>query len=125
MKLGEYEVVRPIATGGMGAVFEVSHLGTGARYAAKIVKDAKDARARERFKREAELLARVDRHPGIVKIHSFAETRDGSLYMILDLVRGESLEAKLAREERLPALAAARIARSVASALGAAHALGV
>ncbi len=125
MRLGEYEVVRPIATGGMGAVFEVSHLGTRARYAAKIVKDARDERARERFKREAQLLARVDRHPGIVKIHSFGETPEGSLYMVLDLVRGESLEAKLAREERLPARAAAKIARSVASALGAAHALGV
>ena len=125
MKLGDYEVIRPIATGGMGAVFEVEHRGTHARYAAKVVKNAGDARARERFRREAELLARVDRHPGIVKIHSFGETPEGGLYMILDLVRGESLEKKLEREGKLPPHRAAALARSIALALGAAHALGV
>ena len=125
MRLGDYEVLRPIARGGMGAVFEVEHRVTHARYAAKVVKEAGDARARERFKREAELLARVDRHPGIVRIHSFGETPDGSLYMILDLVEGESLEQKLAREEKLDPVKAARIARSVAAALAVAHARGV
>ena len=125
MRLGDYEVLRPIARGGMGAVFEVEHRGTHARYAAKVVKEAGDARARERFKREAELLARVDRHPGIVRIHSFGETPEGSLYMILDLVEGESLEQKLAREERLDPVEATRIARSVAAALAVAHERGV
>ncbi len=125
MKLGDYEIIRPIASGGMGAVFEVEHRETRARYAAKVVKNAGDARARERFRREAELLARVDRHPGIVKVHSFGEAQDGSLYMILDLVRGESLEKKLEREGKLAPHRAAALARSVALALGAAHAEGV
>ncbi len=125
MKLGDYEIIRPIASGGMGAVFEVEHRGTRARYAAKVVKNAGDARARERFRREAELLARVDRHPGIVRIHSFGETPEGGLYMIMDLVRGESLETKLEREGKLAPHRAAALARSVAVALGAAHALGV
>jgi serine/threonine-protein kinase len=125
MRLGDYEVLRPIARGGMGVVFEVEHRGTGARYAAKVVKEAGDARARERFKREAELLARVDRHPGIVKIHSFGEAQDGNLYMILDLVQGESLDKMLARAGTVEPRAAAALARAVALALGAAHTQGI
>ncbi len=125
MKLGDYETVREIARGGMGAVFEARHRTTGVVYAAKLVLAAGDARARERFRREAELLARCDRHPGIVRVHSFGETESGQLYMILDLVEGESLEAKLEREKTLEPLAAARLVRAVARALGAAHAKGV
>ncbi len=125
MRLGDYETVREIARGGMGAVFEARHRTTGAPYAAKLVLAAGDARARERFRREAELLARCDRHPGIVRIHSFGETDSRQLYMILDLVAGESLEAKLEREKTVDPLAAARLVRAVASALGAAHAKGI
>jgi serine/threonine protein kinase len=125
MRFGDYEVLKPIAHGGMGAVFEVENARTRARYAAKVVKDAGKPQALERFRREAELLARVDRHPGIVRVHSFGETEDGGLYMILDLVRGESLDRKLEREGKLEPRAAAALARTVAAALGAAHAQGV
>ncbi len=125
MRLGDHEVVRLIARGGMGAIHEVRHAVTGVRYAAKTVLATDDMRARERFRREAELLARCDRHPGIVKVHSFGDAPDGGLYMILDLVEGEDLDAILRREGRLEPRRAATIARDVARALGAAHALGV
>jgi tRNA A-37 threonylcarbamoyl transferase component Bud32 len=122
---GEYEVVRAIATGGMGSVHEVKSRRTGVSYAAKTVLKATDSLARDRFRREAELLARCDRHPGIVKVHAFGETPDGSLYMILDLVRGEGLDALVARERRLAPRRAAEIVRDVARALGFVHSLGV
>jgi tetratricopeptide (TPR) repeat protein len=109
----------------MGSVFEVRSRLTGASYAAKTVNRPEDQAARERFRREAELLARVDRHAGIVKVHAFGEAQDGTLYLILDLVRGESLEAVMTRERRLEPRRAAEIARGVAAALGHAHALGI
>ena len=64
--LGDHEVVRVIASGGMGTVLEVRDRATGAVRAAKMVLHQSDAQARARFRREAELLARCDRHPGIV-----------------------------------------------------------
>jgi tetratricopeptide (TPR) repeat protein len=122
---GDHDIVRLIGKGGMGTVFEVRHRATGATYAGKTILRPDDPTARERFRREAELLARVDRHPGMVKIHALGETRDGSLYLILDLVSGESLDALIEREGRLEPRRAAAIARATAAALGHVHAAGI
>jgi serine/threonine-protein kinase len=122
---GDFGVVRLIASGGMGAVFEVRHRATGARYALKTILRPGDEKARARFRREAELLARCDHHPGIVKAHSLGETPDGQLYIVLDLVSGESLDALLARERRLPAARVAALGRVIAEALAHVHAQGI
>jgi hypothetical protein len=124
-RLGEYESVRVIASGGMGVVVEVTHSRTGVSYAGKIIHKAEDPLARERFRREAELLARCDRHPGIVTVHTVGETATGSPYMILDLIQGESLDALLDRERKLDPRRAATIARDVARALGFTHDRGI
>src|SRR5262249_37408316 len=79
---------------------------------------------RERFRRESELLARCDRHPGIVKVHALGETSEGLLYIIMDLVEGASLD-RLLEQERLSPRRTAEIYRDVARALGHAHALGI
>jgi tetratricopeptide (TPR) repeat protein len=123
--LGDFEVLRTIGAGGMGVVFEVASRKTGVHYAAKKVLRAGDRGARDRFRREAELLARCDRHPGIVKVHTYGEAPDGSPCMILDLVRGEGLEKVLEREVRLPPRRAAEVARDVARALAFVHSQGV
>jgi hypothetical protein len=123
-RLGNYETVRVIASGGMGLVVEVTDRATGASFAAKVIRKAENATARDRFRREAELLARCDRHPGIVKVHAIGDTASGP-YMILDLIRGESLDALLDRETKLEPRRAASIVRDVARALGFAHARGI
>jgi serine/threonine-protein kinase len=123
--LGDHDVVGRIGRGGAGYVLEVRNRQTRVAYAAKLIIRASDPLARERFRREAELLARCDRHPGIVKVHSFGEAPDGNLYLIMDLVRGEGLDRLLEREERLAPLRAAALGRDVALALGHAHALGI
>ena len=123
--LGDFEVVRTIGAGGMGVVFEVVSRSTGVRYAAKKVLRSSDPAVRARFRREAELLARCDRHPGIVKVHTFGEAPDGAPCMILDLVEGEGLEKVLEREGRFPARRAAELARDVAAALAFVHERGV
>jgi tetratricopeptide (TPR) repeat protein len=122
---GDYGVVRLIASGGMGAVFEVKHRATGVRYALKTILRPGDEQARARFRREAELIARCDRHPGIVKAHSLGETPEGQLYIVLDLVSGESLDALLERERRLPASRVAALGRVLAEALAHVHAQGI
>jgi serine/threonine-protein kinase len=123
--LGEYEVARLIAKGGMGAVFEVVSPKTGAHYAAKIVLKGSDEHARARFQREAQLMARCDRHPGVVKVHAVGEDPQGGLFLILDLVEGEGLDVLLARERMLAPERAARLVRDVAAALGFAHEQGI
>jgi hypothetical protein len=120
---GNREIVRVIAKGGMGAVFEVRDRKTGERFAAKAILNANDPALRERFRREAEILAGCD-DPGIVRIHDFGESPDGGLYMILDLVEGESLDRLLERGALEPRRAAELI-RAVAHALGVVHAKGI
>jgi hypothetical protein len=109
----------------MGAVLEVRSRRTGVSYAAKTILEPGDSQARARFAREAELLGRCDRHPGIVKVHSTGELPDGTPYMILDLVPGESLAALLAREEKLEPRRAAELALRLARALAFVHERGI
>ncbi|HZV01951.1 MAG TPA: protein kinase, partial [Planctomycetota bacterium] len=116
--------MRRIGAGGMGTVHEVRNKRTGARYAAKTLA-AETPRARERFRREAELLARCDQHPGIVKVHALLETRDGRHVLVMDLVEGESLATIVEREGQLEPRRAAGIALEVARALGFAHERGI
>jgi tetratricopeptide (TPR) repeat protein len=122
---GDYKVERVVARGGMGAVFEVRHRMTGARCAAKTLLRTNSPTSRERFRREAELLARCDRIPGVVKVHTFGETPQGEPYMILDFVDGPSLDARLVDGERLAPRRAATLVRDVARALGAIHVQGM
>src|SRR5579883_3350990 len=122
---GEYEIVRTIATGGMGSVHEVRSRRTGQRYAAKVLLKAEDARARERFRREAELLARCDRHPGIVKVHALLDSNEGGPSLIMDFVEGESLERLLERGGKLEPRRALEIALDLALALAFAHERGI
>jgi len=122
---GEYDVVRVIARGGMGTVFEAVHRKTRAPAAVKAVHRAEDPRARERFRREGELLARCDRHEGIVKVHATGELEDGTLYLVMELVSGDTLERVLHVSGRFEARAAAELAAKVAHALGFMHARGI
>jgi serine/threonine-protein kinase len=78
---------------------------------------------RTRFLREAETASRLN-HPHIVPIYA-VEERDGLAFMVMALVRGESLAQRLRRERRLPLAEAARLLAEVADALAYAHASGV
>ncbi|HZU95678.1 MAG TPA: protein kinase [Planctomycetota bacterium] len=122
--LGDHEVVRPIAQGGMGSVYEVRDRKTGATRAAKVIRAATDQRAKDRFRREAQLLARCDQHSGIVKVHSIGEGSVG-IYIIMDLVEGEDLGKIIERGGKLEPRRAARIGLEVARALAFVHARGI
>ncbi len=147
-RIGPYDVVREIGRGGMGAVLEVRHRETGASYALKLVRTSIDDEARAerilaRFQREIELLARVDDHPGIVRIHGCgvetsasaktpASGGDGARraaisrlpWCVMELVHGEALSARL-QDGPLDPREAARLVADVADAVEHAHRLGV
>jgi eukaryotic-like serine/threonine-protein kinase len=83
-----------------------------------------DTDARRRFRREAQLVARLQ-HPGIVSIFDFGTFADGGAYLVMELVRGDDLRRVLQREGRLELPRAARIITAVCSAIEAAHQDGI
>jgi tRNA A-37 threonylcarbamoyl transferase component Bud32 len=121
---GRYRLVRRIATGGMGEVWEADDTVLGRRVALKVLVEelAADKRATRRFVREARATARLT-HPNVARVYDFG--RDGEApFLVMELLQGETLADRLA-EGPLPPAEAARIAASVADALDAAHQLGI
>lgn len=117
-----YRVVRQIAQGGMGAIYEATHLRLpGKRYALKVLKPgyAESSEVLTRFRREAEITSRLG-HEHIIEIHDFNIT-EGLAYLVMEMLEGEDLASRLKRQGPLAADAVLRIVDQVASALDAAH----
>jgi hypothetical protein len=123
--VGRFELMREIGRGGFGIVYEARDLQLGRRVAFKAVRPREHAQDRLRegwLQREAEAAAQLS-HPNIVTLHD-AGSWEGGPYLILELLRGEPLDARLERGP-LPTSAALDIALDVARALAHAHAHGV
>ena len=123
-RLGPYEVVSPLGAGGMGEVWRARDSRLERSVAIKVLPEEffGDRDRVARFEREARALAALN-HPGIAAVHSFEEV-DGRHILVMELVEGESLDAKIAAgpvqlEEALP------IAKQIAEALEAAHERGI
>ena len=121
-----YRVERALGAGGVGAVFEAVQVRTGRRYAVKVLlpEIAMREGAAKRFRREAEALAAVG-HSGIVQIHDFDTEDDGTQFLVMDLLEGEDLATRIAREGALDLPFALRVLEEIGAALGAAHELGI
>ncbi len=124
-RIGKYELSARLARGAFGVVYTARDPRLERNVAIKVLRLSHLANQEivQRFLQEARATARIA-HPGIVTIHDFGmvETRRGSTaFIAMDLLSGESLSRRLAREGRLPPAAACEIARQVASALEAAH----
>ena len=105
---GRYRVVRPIAAGGMGAVYEVIHLDTGRRRALKVMLPhvLQSEELRERFKREARVAADVESEFIVDVFDAGVDEPTGMPFLVMELLRGEDLGARLRRSGRLaPGLA--------------------
>ena len=122
-RFGEFEVVRELERGGMGAVLEVRG-PQGNRLALKtLLPGATDSELLARFQREAELTARLD-HPHVVRIHAAAlEARPP--YLVIDHLPGGTLQERITRANGLPLPESLSVALKLASALQHAHARGV
>ena len=120
-------VERLAASGGMGRVFRARDAETHEIVALKVLDahsgEGSRSRALERFAREARLLAQI-RHPGVVRFVAFGTTSRGEPYLAMEWLDGETLAARLGRGP-LSIDEALVLARRLASALAAAHAVGV
>src|SRR5262249_23476730 len=95
---GTYTIERVIGRGGMGAVFLASHARLpGKKVAIKALHaDSADSEPLARFRREAEIASRLG-HANIVEVHDWNVLPDGTPYLVLEYLDGESLAARLAR----------------------------
>jgi len=123
---GRYEVLRRIGEGGMGAVYEAKHALIGKRVAVKVLLEKFHAKSDfvARLLQEARLASAIG-HENIVDVTDFGMTDDGRSFVVMEFLDGESLAELERREAPLPIERSLRIARQVASALGAAHAKGI
>jgi serine/threonine protein kinase/Tol biopolymer transport system component len=123
--LGSYEVLAQIGAGGMGEVYQAHDTKLGRDVAIKILPEAfaHDPKRLSRFQREAKMLASLN-HPNIATIHGL-EQSNGTSYLVMELVSGETLAERIKREGAVPIEEALAIAKQIAEALEAAHEKGV
>ncbi len=123
--IGDYVIERFLGAGAMGEVYAGTHPVIGKRVAIKILRLelAASAEAAERFIREARAVNQID-HENVVDVFAFGRLDDGRLYLVMDLVDGSSLRARLV-DGPLPVGTALDILDTIADALDAAHKRGV
>jgi WD40 repeat protein/tRNA A-37 threonylcarbamoyl transferase component Bud32 len=124
-RLGGYRILKVLGAGGMGIVFHAEDVVLKRAVALKVMAPsaAADAASRERFLREATATAAVE-HDHIITIHHVGEDC-GIPFLAMPLLRGESLEACLRREVKLPIAEMLRVGREIALGLDAAHGHGL
>ncbi|MFY0531767.1 serine/threonine-protein kinase [Nannocystis pusilla] len=123
---GRYRIFGRLGVGGMGAVYRGEHVLLGIPVAVKVLlpKFAHDSEWTHRFLLEARAASQI-RHPNIVQIRDFGAPHAGLVYMVMELLEGESLAGLAKREGPLPWRRVARLSEQVAEALAAAHARGI
>jgi eukaryotic-like serine/threonine-protein kinase len=124
--VGNYRIIGKIGEGGMGAVYVAEHALIGRQAAIKVLQQEMSHRQDlvTRFFNEARAATAV-KHPGIVEIYDFGYHTDGSAYIVMEYLEGESLSARLRRAGPPPLTRTAALGRQISSALGAAHAKGI
>jgi len=121
----KYCILEKIGAGGMATVYRARHLAFNEIRAIKVVNQRlADENFLKRFKGEA-IITRKLQHPNAVRVDDFDFTEDGRPFIVMEYVEGESLRKILKTQGPLGADRALRIARQVAEALKAAHALGI
>jgi serine/threonine protein kinase len=119
---GRYEILEPLAEGGMGAVYRARRRLLGDEVAIKIVRPefGADPSARERFLREARGCAQL-RHPNIVSILDYNIDADGRPFLVMELLNGRSLRQEITARGALPLDEVQRIVGPLCGALQLAH----
>ena len=124
--LGKLEVLRRLGGGGMGVVYEVEHRLTGHRRALKVVQARYADRPRfmKRLLREAKVAGTLDT-PYVVETFDAGRLEDGSAYVLMELLRGQTLYEAVTDENRLAPRRVASIMAQVAEGMAVAHAAGI
>lgn len=126
---GRYRIVRFIARGGMGEVYEAEDRELRTRVALKTIRPeiAADPAMMERFRREIHLAHRIT-HPNVSRVYDLGFDREGGrsvTFLTMELLDGETLAARVARLGRLSSGDALPIVAQMAAALDAAHEVGI
>src|SRR5258706_186578 len=125
---GKYRLVEPLGVGAMGAVWRGVHVLLGSSVAVKLLRNTivSSPEARARFEQEAVICAHLgeaSRH--IARVYDYGVLEDGSPFVVMELLKGETLAERLNREERLPLGQVSDIVSQLAKALTTAHKAGV
>lgn len=126
-KIGIYRVVRRLGEGGMGAVFEAVHEAIERRVAIKVLHPeyARNAEFIARFFNEARAVNRVA-HPGLVQVSDYGQQPDGTSYIVMEFLEGESLARRMDRlGGKLPTPETIHLGWQLADSLSAAHEKGI
>jgi serine/threonine-protein kinase len=123
---GTYRILRPLAEGGCGEVYAAAHERLGCEVAVKFLHRqlVGDPQAVARFRQEAEITAAL-RHPHIVQVLDFNFTEQGVPYLVMELLDGQPLSARMIPGTPFEPWAALRIVEQIAQALEAAHGRGI
>jgi len=124
--ISHYRIVEKLGEGGMGVVYVAEDTVLGRRVAIKTLsagRAARDPHFRSRFLREARAVSTLS-HPHIATIYEYGETEDGQPYIVMELVKGETL-GELMLTEKLTIPRALEIVEQVAEALAEAHRQGI
>jgi serine/threonine protein kinase len=123
---GKYKVRGVIGEGGMGAVFEAEHIAIGRIVAMKVLHPAQATKkvAVKRFHQEARAAGGIG-HPNICEVFDFGTLSDGSPYLVMERLKGETLAARIATEGGLPFIDVIETVMQVLSGLSAAHERGI
>jgi serine/threonine-protein kinase len=124
--VAKFRIVRIVGEGGMGVVYEAEHLSLSERVALKVLhsdQEPGDRRA-QRLLREARAAARI-KSEHVARVNDFGTLPDGSPFLVMELVEGESLSRVLRERGPLPVEVAVQYALQICIALAEAHALGI
>ncbi len=125
-RIERYVLQRELGRGGMGSVWQAHDPQLDRCVAVKLMNviDRADAGLRKRFEREAQAIARM-KNPHVVQVHDYGVTRGEAPYIIMELLEGEDLAARLRRTKTVEPAALAPILSQMAKALDAAHQIGI
>jgi len=123
---GQYQIEALLGKGGMGAVYRARHILLGDRVAIKLLPPEMRSNTEwlRRFQREGQ-AARRFRHPNAVTVYDLRTSADGTIYLVMEYVEGNTLDAELKKRGKFSPADAVAVLDPIMSVLNAAHAMGV
>src|SRR5437867_5121612 len=123
---GQYQIEAMLGKGGMGAVYRARHILLGDRVAIKVLPPEMRSNTEwlRRFQREGQ-AARRFRHPNAVTVYDLRTSGDGTIYLVMEYVEGNTLDAELRKHGKFSPADAVAVLDPIMSVLNAAHDMGV